>query len=143
MYSAEQIAELVLSHSREITALQESTKSAHHRIAESNKMSAGINDLTKSITEMTAELKHLTKRMDSSIDKIEAGQKAQGERIGTLEKAVFSIARIEKYIEEHDKRLDAIEKAPAHKWDKFMWLIFAGVATAIIALLMGHILGGV
>ena len=140
MMSNEEIAKLVLQHSREITALQESAKSAHHRISENAEIAAGINDLAKSITEMTAEIKHLTKRVDTSIEKIEAGQKAQGERIGNIERAVLSVERHEKYIEEHRKKLDAIEKAPAHKWDKFMWLIFAGVAGAIIAFVMSQIL---
>ena len=140
MMSNEQIAELVLQHSREITALQESTKSAHHRIKENAEIAAGINDLARSITEMTAELKHLTKRMDTSIEKIEAGQKAQDERIGNIEKAILSIDRNEKYIEEHKKRLDAIEKAPGHKWDKFVWIIIGGVAAAVVTFIMSQIL---
>ena len=128
-----QLADLVLQHSREITALQESTKSAHHRIAENGKIAAGINDLANSITEMTAEIKHLTKRVDSSIEKIESGQKAQGERIGDVEKTLLTMNRVEKYVDEHGKRLDTIEKAGAHKWDKLVWLIVAGVVSVLIA----------
>ena len=140
MLTAEQLAELTLQHSREITALQESTKSAHHRIAENNKIAESVNALANSVTEMTTEIKHLTRRVDTSIEKIETGQKAQGERIGKIETLILKVERNEKYIEEHKKRLDAIEKAPAHKWDKFTWLVFAGVAGAIIAFVMSRIL---
>ena len=136
----EQMAELILTHTREITELQATVKSAHHRISENAEIAAGINDLARSITEMTAEIKHLTKRVDASIEKIEAGQKAQGGRIGEIEKVVLSIERIEKYIDEHKKRLDVIEKAPAQKWDKFTWLIIAAVAGAIITFVMSQIL---
>jgi len=134
-----QIADLVLTHSREITALQESTKSAHHRIGENNQIAAGINDLAKSVAEMASEVKHLTKRVDTSIEKIEIGQKAQGERIGNIEKIIMSIDRAEKYIENHGKRLDTIEKAGAHKWDKFIWLIFSAVAAAVVAFILSQI----
>ena len=140
MYTPEQLAELVIQHSREITALQESTKSAHHRIAENNKIAESVNELARGVTEMTAEIKHLTKRMDTSVERIENGQKAQGERIGNIEKVVMTVDRNEKALEKHAQRLDTIEKAPAHKWDKFMWLIFAGVAGAVIAFIMSQIL---
>ena len=78
--------------------------------------------------------------MDNSIERIEQGQKAQGERIGNIEKAILTITRNEKTIDEHDKRLDAIEKAPAHKWDKLTWLIIAGVVAAIVGAIMPRLL---
>ena len=140
MYTPEQFAEMAQKHSREIATLQESLKSAHHRLSENNKIAESVNALANSVTEMTAELRHLTKRMDTSIEKIEAGQKAQGVRIGEIEKAVLTITRNEKDIEGHEKRLDIIEKASAHKWDKLTWLILSGVAAAIVAYLMSQIL---
>jgi len=140
MLSTEQHIEISLKHSREITALQESTKSAHHRISETAAMTESIKELAKSVTEVAAEIKHLTRRMDTSIERIESGQKTQGERIGNIEKVVLSIERNEKYIEELKIKVDAIEKVPAHKWDKFTWLIIAGVATAIVAFVMSRVL---
>ena len=142
MMSNEQMAELVLQHSREITALQESTKSAHHRIGENNKITASVSELAKSITEMTAEIKHLAKRVDTSIERIEDGQKAQGERIGEVEKAILLLNRAEKYIEKHEKRLEAIERAPAHKWDKLTGFVTAGIISAVVTYVMSRILYG-
>ena len=140
MYTAEQMSAAIIKIERDTAAMQESLKSAHHRINENAEIAKGINGLTKSISEMTAELKHLTKRFDTSIEKIESGQKAQGERIGNIEKAILTTTRNEKDIEEHEKRLGIIERASSHKWDKLTWLIMSGVAAAIVAYLMSQIL---
>jgi len=139
MYTAEQVKDLVLQHSREITTLQESIKSANRRIGENAKIISGINDLAKNIAEMTVELKHLATRFDSSVKRIEDGQKLQGERIGELEKIATTTTRIEKYIEDHNNRINAIEKAPAHKWEKFTWIIISGIGAAVISYFMRYI----
>lgn len=140
MYSEEQVNKIALDHTKEIAALWESSKSAHKRLDENNRITAGIHDLAKSIAEMALEIKLLTKRMDNSIERIEQGQKVQGERIGNIEKAIMTIGRNEKTIEKHEERLDAIEREPATKWKNLAWLVVAGVATAVVAFVMAKIL---
>lgn len=140
MYSNEQLSQQVNENGKEIARLWESTKSAHHRINANDEITAGIHDLAKSVAEMATEVRLLTQRMDDSIARIEKGQKAQGERIGVIEKMVISLDRSEKKLEEHEKRLDDIEREPATKWKNFTWLIIAGIATAIVAFLVGRVL---
>jgi methyl-accepting chemotaxis protein len=140
MLSDEQFADLVMKHSTEISALQENTKALNQRLNENKNIAEGINKLALSVGEMAIEIKHLTTRVDASIGKIEGGQKAQGERIGNIEKTIMLFERNEKNIEEHEKRLDAIEKAPGHKWDKLGWIVIGGIVTAVVAFMMARIL---
>ena len=134
------MVELVITHSREITALQESTKSAHHRITEINNVADGIHNLARSIAEMAVEIKHLATRIDTSIERMEGGQKAQGERIGNIEKALVIMEQHGKIIEEQGRQLAAMEKVAGKKWDKFTWLIISGIAAAVVAFAMSRIL---
>ena len=46
----------------------------------------------------------------------------------------------EKTFEDHEKRLDEIEKEPATKWKNLAWLIIAGVVTALVAYLMARLI---
>ena len=137
MYTNEQMAKMTHENSKEIAALRESTKSAHKRLNENDAMTAGIHDLAKSVAQMATEIRLLTERMDASIERIEQGQKAQGERIGSIEKMVSSLDRNERKLADHEKRLDEIEKEPATKWKNFTWLIIAGITTAVVAFLVG------
>lgn len=136
----ENTSQLAHENAKEIARLWESTKSAHHRISENDKMTAGIHNLAISVAEMATEVKSLTKRVDASLERIERGQTAQGARIGEIEQAILTIKRNEKTIEEHEKRLDVIEREPGKKWDKFTWLVIAGIATAIVTFFIGKLL---
>lgn len=137
-----QVTEIIMRISKELAAVQESSKSAHRRIDEIDRLSAELHDLAKSIAEMAAETKMLAKHMDSVVERIELGQRAQGERIGTVEKAVLTISRNEKALEKHEERLDAIEKEPGTKWEKAIWIIITGIITAIVAFFMASLLKG-
>ena len=123
----EQITKIVMEHTKEIAAVLGSAKSAHKRIAEIDKIAEGVHDLAKSVVEMATEIRLLTKQVDSSIKRIEEGQKAQGDRIGNIEKNMLA-------------RFEAIEKEPATKWKNFTWLIIAGVVTAVLGFLMAQLL---
>ena len=138
--NAEEHSKLALQHTKEIAEIWASTKSAHKRLDENDRITMGIHDLAKSIAEMAMEIKLLTKRMDSSVERIENEQKTQGGRIGNIEKVVLSIERNEKTLERHEERLDAIEREPATKWKNLMWLIIAGVATAVVGFVMAKIM---
>lgn len=134
------VKELTLEHAREIAALWQSTKSAHKRIDDNENIAAGIHELAKNVAAMATEIKLLTERVDKNIERIEQEQKSQGGRVSDIEMTIMAIERSEKTIAKHEERLDTIEKEPATKWKNFVWMVFAGIATAMIAYFMGKFL---
>ncbi len=78
--------EQIIQNSKDIAALRENLKSAHKRIDENDSVTKGIHELSTSIAAIAVELRALVTRYDTSFERIEAGQKSQGERIGALEK---------------------------------------------------------
>ena len=86
MLEADQIAKQAIQNSQDIAALRESLKSAHKRIDENDRITEGIHKLAANVEALALQVKMLTDKMDNSITRMEAGLKAQGERIGTLEK---------------------------------------------------------
>ncbi len=115
-----QVEQTAIDNAKQIAALWESVKSAHHRINENDKITAGIHELATSIATIAAEIKALTAKLDESTDRIESGQRAET-------------------IKDHEDRLDAIEKAPAAKWDKFIWLVFTAVVGAILGAIFTYL----
>ncbi|MDR0311828.1 MAG: hypothetical protein LBJ21_09600 [Acidobacteriota bacterium] len=105
-----------MQHTREIAALQESTKAAHKRIDNNGRMIEGVHELAANVKTLAFQVETLTKTLETHVARLEAGQKSQGERIGKL------------------------EAEPASKWQKLSWLVIAGVATAIVAYFMGKLL---
>jgi uncharacterized membrane protein YjjP (DUF1212 family) len=140
MHTAEQLSAIAIEHTKEIARLWESAKSAHKRIDENDQITAGIHELAKNVATMATEIKLLTDRMDKSIERIEQGQKTQGERIGNIERVLLAIDRDEKTLEQHETRLDAIEKEPATAWKNLKWVIVVAIATAIVGFFMGKFL---
>jgi chromosome segregation ATPase len=138
--TAEQIANKLMEHTKEIAALWESSKSAHKRHDDNGAVITGIHELAKSVASMATEIRLLTERFDKSVERIERGQAAQGERIGKIEKSVSQIERNEKDIAKYTAKIEAIEKEPADKWKKFMWLVFAAIVGAVIAFIMARLL---
>ena len=86
MMTSEQLAETVLKHNSEIAGMQEKLASAHKRIDENDRVTDGIHKLAANVETLAFQVKHLSEKMEGSISRIEAGLKAQGERIGKLEK---------------------------------------------------------
>lgn len=114
--TAEQVTEKVIEHAGEIAALQESTRSAHKRIDENDRITEGIHKLCANVETLAVQVKNLAEKMESNVSRLESGLQKQGERIGIL------------------------EKEPARKW-KVLWerigLAVAGaLATAIVALVL-------
>ena len=140
MLSTEQMANKVIGQGQEIARLWEHSKSAQRRLDDTDKIISGIHELAKNVAAMAAEIKLLTDRVDKSVERIEQGQKTQGERIGSIEKSESQIERNEKTLMKHAEKLEAIEKAPADKWNKLTWLIVSGVAMAIIGFVMARLL---
>ena len=125
MNTPEQLSQMVIEHTKQIAALAESTKSAHHRIGE-------MADLTSSIHKLAANMENLTLEVKRLAERLENGLREQGKRIGETETAILKMSNMEKYVTKANERLDKIEKAPADKWNKFTWLIIAGTATAVL-----------
>lgn len=136
----QQITEFMFWTKGEVAAIWESAKSAHKRIDETGELTASVNQLAREVGRVAEKVEHIADRMDKTVERIEQGQKEQGERISNIEKAILTISRNEKAVEEHEKRLDNIDKAPADKWNKFTWLVFAGVVTAVVAFFVGRFL---
>ena len=138
------IEQIINQHTSEISQIRESVKIAHKRIGELGELTAGIHRLAENIAGISSEIRLLTKRVDENIDRIEQGQKEQGERLQSIEKTLSVMARneqsTEKTFEDHEKRLDEIEKEPATKWKNLAWLIIAGVVTALVAYLMARLI---
>lgn len=126
----QQLMSFAMDTTKNIAALWESTKSAHHRINETDRITAGIHDLAKSIAEMATEIRLLTKRMDSSVERIEQEQKAQGGRISNIEKVILAIKHNKEELAECERRIDAIEKEPASKWKTLVAQVTALMVTA-------------
>ena len=109
----DQIAAELMEHEGDIRAIWESTKSAHKRIDENDRIIDGIHKLAANVETLALQVKHLTEKMESSIAHLESGQKSQGERIG------------------------ALEQKPAKRWEALVaqaiTLIVAAIGGAIIA----------
>ncbi len=82
----EQITERMLALSEEMAAVRESTKSAHRRIDENDRITAGIHEIAASVQSLALQVKLLTDKMDESVEGLKGSIKSQGERIGLLEK---------------------------------------------------------
>lgn len=82
----EQLTNKVIQNSNDISALRENVKSAHKRIDENDRITEGIHKLASNVESLALQVKLLTERFDSSLERLEQGQRNQGERIGALEK---------------------------------------------------------
>ncbi len=123
--TAEQVTEKVIEHTGEIAALWESTKSAHKRIDENDRITEGIHKLCVNVETLAVQMKNLTEKVDSSVASLES--------------------RIEAGFRNHGERIGALEKEPGRKW-KVLWervgLAIAGaLATAIVALVLDALRG--
>ena len=112
----EQWAQIAMQNATDIAQLKADVASAHRRIDENDRLTEGIHQLAENVATMSVEVKMLTEKVDTSIEEIKNGLKAQGERISS------------------------IEKEPAKKWDKLIWLIIGGVVAALLNFLGGQIL---
>jgi methyl-accepting chemotaxis protein len=128
MPSSEQISEMVIQHTKDIAAIQESAKSAHKRLDENGLIINGIHKLAANMENLTHEVKRVA-------EKLEDGLREQGKRIGVVETAVNTILNMETYVKTANDRLDKIEKEPADKWKK--------LTAQVVSLLVAAVVGGV
>ncbi len=81
----EQITERMLALTEELAAVKESTKSAHKRIDENDRITEGIHEIASSVQALAVQVKLLADKMDENVDSLKGSIKSQGERIGKLE----------------------------------------------------------
>ena len=128
----EGLTDQVIKLTQEIAAMRESMKSAHKRIDDNDRITEGIHEIAASVKSLALQVKLLTERVDKNIEKLETGQKSQGERLGALERTNAKLSDIEETVEEQEKRIDAIEKEPATKWKTLVSQVIAIIVAAIV-----------
>jgi predicted nucleic acid-binding Zn-ribbon protein len=133
-----QLSQTVIDHTRDISALYEQTKSLGKRIDENDTVTKGIHELARQIATIAVEIKSLARSFDSSIERVESGQKSPGERIGNIERTLISMERHEKELEKHTQRIEAIEKEPAGKWKTLVAQITALIVAALVGLVVSR-----
>jgi methyl-accepting chemotaxis protein len=143
----QQMTEFAMDTTKNIAALWESTKSAHKRLDENDKVTKGIHQLSASIAGMTAEMKGIAERMDdsndrmtASVEKISEGQQEQAQRIGAMEKTLITLSGLSEGMGKLGAKIEAIEKEPATKWKDLVKQITALVVAAIIGVIIANFL---
>ena len=127
----------VNEHAKKIAVL-EIRQNDHEKIAN------GLHELSKSVAAMTVEIKlsseNHSKTLKTAIDNINKAieqlahrHKAQGERIGAIEKSLQQIERNEKDIMDIADKLDAVRMEPGNKWKNLV----ASVVCALAGLAVG------
>ena len=137
----EQLIGQIMSHSREIATLWESSKFAHRRIDENDAIAKGIYKLASNIEALALQVKLLTERMDSTALRMERSLKSQGERIGALEGAVRAGESHEQSISTLVHKVEALEREPSNKWKAFASQMLAILAAVVAGIVLTRLLG--
>jgi uncharacterized coiled-coil DUF342 family protein len=133
MQNQEQISQMLIEHSGEIKALKQRAITTEERVKENSALLTGIHELAANVKSLTEEVKRNSEKLDS-------GLQGQGRRIGALESAFIEMSTLKTKVDCLDTRVGEIERAPAKKWDKFVWLIVGGITAAVVAYFAGKYL---
>ena len=128
----DKISLALLEYAKDITALQESTKSAHKRIDKTDRLTEAVHELARSNAAIASEVKSLAEKFDKAIERIEKGQQLQGERLGVVEREFQQIRQNEKEIADMSTKLDALRMEPGDKWKYMVLAIICGMVTAVL-----------
>jgi septation ring formation regulator EzrA len=119
-----------------LTAVEESAKSAHKRIDETDELTSGIHELAADIKVMTSQLTEHVKRSDANNERIEDRQRSQGERIGRLETeqplVVQAVNELKNLVSTFLAKVEALEKEPGQKWKAITAQIVSLIVTALV-----------
>ncbi|MCL2857441.1 MAG: hypothetical protein FWE19_06970 [Oscillospiraceae bacterium] len=137
----EQLMGQIMSQSRDIAALWESSKSAHRRIDENDRLAKGIHKLAANIEALALQVKLLTQRMDSTVERMEKSLKSQGERIGAVEGTSRAGERHEQSISALERKVEALEREPSIKWKAFVSQMLAILAAVVAGIVLTRLLG--
>ena len=133
----EKVSATLFDHTRDITALQESVKSAHKRIDKMDKLTEAVHELTRSNTAIATEVRTLVEKFDKTTDRIEKGQKSQGERVGAIERVLEQVKQNEKEIADMSEKLDAVRMEPGERWKYLVMALIGGILAAILGAVSG------
>lgn len=129
----DQMSKMVMDNARDIAALKQGHSALEKRIDENDRVTTGIHKLAANTENLATEVKRLGERL-------EAGLREQGKRVGEVETAIIKFGNMESSIKLALTRLDAIEKEPATKWKTLVAqvtaLVIAAVAGVVIAKFM-------
>lgn len=127
------LQQTVIEHGKNISVLEQRADTAEERIKENAALLTGIHELAANVKSLTEEVKRNSEKLDS-------GLQGQGKRIGILESFSIEMSSVKTKVDNIYIRLNDIEKAPAKKWDKFVWLVIGGITTAVVAYFAGKYL---
>lgn len=136
----DKIAITLLEHTKVITALQESAKTAHKRIDKMDKLTEAVHELARSNTVIATEVKALATKFDKTTERIERGQKSQGERLGIIERNIARVRKNEKEIAEIYDKLDVLRMEPGERWKYLVFALIGGVVAAGLGVIGGNFL---
>jgi methyl-accepting chemotaxis protein len=98
-----------------VAALEESNKSAHHRIGEVREQTTAIHQLASSVEHMAGEIRSLSKSMDERSKQMDERLNKQDDRL-----------------DEYDERLDQLVRTPGEQAIKAAKSLAYLVAAALI-----------
>jgi chromosome segregation ATPase len=119
--------QILIQHTKEISAVQESAKSAHKRLDENDRIITGIHKLAANMENLTIEVKRLA-------EKLENGLREQGKRIGAVEAAFMKVSAMESDVKTALSKIESIEREPADRWKS--------LKTQLISLVVAAVVGG-
>lgn len=135
------ITERLMSHSKDIAALWENTKSAHKRLDENDKIASGIHKLAANVESMALQVKLLTERMDRTIERMESSLRSHGERIGGIESGYRTVERNEQSIVRLSAKIEALEREPATRWKDLVKQLLTLVTAAMVGGMLSGLIG--
>ena len=100
-----------------------------------------VNEQIQSNLVLAGKVDTLTEKFDRRLDLLEAGQRSQGERIGTVEKVGEKLtAAVEKHTKDIEEvkewKRDMIAK-PGKKLDHVKLAVICSIASGLVALVLG------
>ena len=137
----EQLVCQIMSHSGDIAALWESSKSAHKRIDENNGIAKGVHKLAANVEMLALQVKLLTERMDSTVERMEKTLELQGKRINAVEQAGQASERHQQSISLLVRKVEALEKEPGTKWKAFVSQVLAILAAVVAGIILTRLFG--
>ena len=104
------------------------------RIESLEKSAANQDRLVSSMHDMTTQLALYTQKTDILHDQMDR-RMTQNEENRERDRAEQASKN-----QEQGERIGVLEKKPAEKWDKAVWIVIAAILTGVAGLVLGHFL---
>lgn len=136
----EQAVKLIIDHNGKIKVLNERVESVRMLHLENNSIAKGVRELAEKVAVMATEMKAFTRSTEANVDRLVAGQKIHGERLGEIEKEVVEIARNKIEMAALTAKVDTLINEPAEKWKGFVKHVTELLAAAVVGGLLSKFL---